>query len=282
VWCAAGGGRFTIESIISIIKTSRIAELVDHRRLILPELCASGINMFDLKRRTGWVGVFGPVEASSIPQFLQTRRKTEAMTRITFTIKERLEMAVAMWGSLSLRFTLFPGLIFGWRASLWFILVVALLSLGVSLGCFILPGKTFVQRAGFLGLLGILLTLGGLIYMQQATPFEVSKWIALIGFASFLTGTSFPSYSPYWPCGYSKLFYGSCDLELTVIEEQCIGCKICDQVCPVECFALTEQRKMTFVNPEVCIGCGACLIQCPTNAIINEVAEDHLRQVVCG
>jgi NAD-dependent dihydropyrimidine dehydrogenase PreA subunit len=238
--------------------------------------------MFDLKRRTGWVGVFGPVEARSVPEFLQTRHKTEEMTRVTFTVKERLEMAVAMWGSLSLRFTLFPGLIFGWRASLWFILVVALLSLGVSLGCFILPGKTFVQKAGSIALPGIAFMLGALLYLHQATPFEVSKWIGMIGFASFLAGTSFPSYSPYWPCGYSKLFYGSCDLELTVIEEQCIGCKICDQVCPVECFALTEQRKMTFVNPEVCIGCGACLIQCPTDAIVNEVAVDHLRQVACG
>jgi NAD-dependent dihydropyrimidine dehydrogenase PreA subunit len=282
VWCAAGGGRFTIDSIISILKTSRVAELVDHRRLLLPQLCANGINMFELKRRTGWTGVFGPVRAADVPEYLQTRRKTEQMTRMTFTIRERLEMATAMWASLSLRYTLFPCLILGLMIAPWFILVLALLSLGVSLGCFVLPGKTFVQKAGFLGLLGVIGLLGVTVSAGNGTALLMVKWVPLFGFASFLVGTAFPSYSPYWPCGYSKLFYGSCDLDLSIREEQCIGCKICDQVCPVECFSLTERRKMFFANPEICVGCGACVIQCPTDAIINEVAEDHLRQTASG
>lgn len=282
VWCAAGGGRFSIDSIISIIKTSRIAEIVDHRRLLLPELSASGINMFDLKRRAGWIGIFGPVEIEDVPEFLKTKHKTETMTRVTFTVLQRLEMAVAMWGSLTLRFTLFPALIFGWRAGLWFGLTVALFSLAISLGCFVVPGKTFVQKSGVLALIGYAVTLGILSYLDQATPFEAVKWATLIGFASFLAGTAFPSYSPYWPCGYSKLFYGSCDLQLEVIETQCIGCGVCDNVCPVECFALTDQKKMEFVNPKVCVGCGACVLQCPTDAIINEVAEEHLRQATCS
>ena len=96
VWCAAGGDRFHIDSIISIQKTSRIAELVDHRRLILPQLCANGINLFEAHRGTRWTVVFGPVEAADLPEFLTTRKRTEAMVRVAFTVKERLEMAVAM------------------------------------------------------------------------------------------------------------------------------------------------------------------------------------------
>src|SRR5215469_7135883 len=106
VWCAAGGGRFTVDSIISILKTSRIAELVDHRRLILPELSANGVNMFEVRRRTGWSSVFGPVDAADIPEFLTNRRRTEKMMRVSYGVRERLEMAVAMWGSLSLRYTI--------------------------------------------------------------------------------------------------------------------------------------------------------------------------------
>jgi Pyruvate/2-oxoacid:ferredoxin oxidoreductase delta subunit len=282
VWCAAGGGRFTVESIISILKTTRIAEQVDHRRLVLPELCANGINIFELRRRTGWGAVFGPVEASDLPEYLRTWRKPQAMMRVRFSVMERLEMATAMWGSLSLRYTLFPALLFGWRAAPWFVLLLAFFSVGISLGCFVLPGKTFVQKAGVLALPVILGFIAVIAFLGHATWFFAAEWTLLPGAAAFLTGTAFPSYSPLWPCGYSKLFYGASDLKLAILEEQCIGCKICDLVCPTECFSPGENHKMLFVSPDLCVGCGACVMQCPTEAIINEVASDHRLQTACG
>jgi len=282
VWCAATGGRFSIANVISILKTSRIGELVSHRRLILPQLSATGINIFELRKRSGWSAVFGPVRAEDIPEYLATRRRAESMIRVSFTVTERLEMATAMWGSLCLRYTLFPCLIFGWGIAPWFLVIVGILSVGVALGCFKLPGKTFVQKAGFLGLLGIVALVATLLFPWHPTTLFIIKGVVLAALASFLAGTAFPSYSPLWPCGYSKLFYGACDLRLTVIEEQCIGCKICDLVCPVECFSLTENRKMIFADAEICVGCGACLIQCPTDAIINEVASEHRIQTAHG
>ncbi len=282
VWCAASGGRFSIESVISILKTTRIGELVDHRRLILPELCATGINLFELRRRTGWAGVFGPVEAADVPEYLRTRRKPQAMMRVSFDRKQRLEMAAAMWGSLSLRYTLFPCLAFGWRIAPWFVLLLALFCSGIALGCFVLPGKTFVQKAGVLALPGVAGLIAVLAFGGRPELLFVLKWTLLLGLAAFLSGTAFPSYSPLWPCGYSKLFYGACDLKLAVLEERCIGCKLCDLVCPVDCFAASEDRKMLFVNPDLCVGCGACVIQCPTEAIVNQVAEDHRLQTACG
>jgi CO dehydrogenase/acetyl-CoA synthase delta subunit len=43
VWCGAAGGYFTAHQVISILRTSEIGELVDHRRLILPQLSATGV-----------------------------------------------------------------------------------------------------------------------------------------------------------------------------------------------------------------------------------------------
>src|SRR5215469_546039 len=282
VWCAATGGRFTIDSIISVLKTTGIGQLVDHRRLILPQLSATGINIFELRKRSRWSAVFGPVRAEDIPEYLATRRRPESMIRVTFSVQERLEMATAMWGSLSLRYTLFPCLIFGWKTAPWFVLVLAVLSFAIALGCFTLPGKTFVQKAGFLGLPGVMCLVGTLLFPWHPGMFFVIEWTVLTLFASFLVGTAFPSYSPLWACGYSKLFYGACDLRLAVVEDQCIGCRICDLVCPVECFTLTSNRKMIFADPEICVGCGACLIQCPTDAIINEVADEHRLETAHG
>jgi ubiquinone/menaquinone biosynthesis C-methylase UbiE/NAD-dependent dihydropyrimidine dehydrogenase PreA subunit len=280
VWCAAGGGRFSIDSIISILKTSRVAELVDHRRLILPQLCANGINLFDVRRRTGWSAVFGPVSADDIPAYLEGRRRTEPMMRVTYTVKERLEMAVAMWGSLSLRYTIFPVLIFGFGIAPWFVLILAVLAALISLGCYAIPGKTFVQKAGVLFLsISLVVVLSQLLGEGRFTAFGLRSILLLLA-AAYLVGSSYPSYTPLWQCGYSKLFYGFPNLRLEIIEERCIGCKLCDQVCPVECFSLKD-HKMAFSQPDLCEGCMACLVQCPTDAIINQVADEHQRLSQC-
>ena len=282
VWCAAGGGRFTVDSIISILKTTRIAELVEHRRLILPQLCANGLNMFEVRRRTGWSAVFGPLDAIHIPEYLERRRRSEKMMRVTFHIGERLEVAAAMWGSLSLRYSVFPALILGLATVPWFVLGLAVMAATLSLGCFTIPGKTFVQKAGLAFFLpGSALIVGSQWYLTGTVTFASLQWIGLLLFGSYLVGSSYPSYTPLWQCGYSTLFYGFPHLELAIIEESCIGCKLCDQVCPVECFSSTEDHKMIFSNPDLCEGCQACLVQCPTDAIINEVADEHQRLSQC-
>ena len=199
VWCAASGGRFTIESIISILKTTRIGELVDHRRLILPQLCATGINLFELRRRTGWAGVFGPVQAEDVPEYLRTRRKPEAMMRVPFALRERLEMAIAMWGSLTLRYTLFPCIVFGWRIAPGFALLLALMCLGVSLGCFVLPGKTFVQKAGFVALPVIVGLIGSLVFLGQGRRCRSSSGLCSWDWRLFWQGLPFPVTRPFGP-----------------------------------------------------------------------------------
>jgi NAD-dependent dihydropyrimidine dehydrogenase PreA subunit len=281
VWCAAGDGRFSVDSIVAILKTSRVGELVDHRRLILPELCANGINMFEVRRRTGWTAVFGPARAEDVAEYLQHRKKSEAMVRVTFTHPERLEMAIAMWGSLSLRYTLFPALVFGWWVVPWFLSLVAVVSAVVSHGCFALPGKTFVQKAGVVSL-ALVAALGAGAAVGALSASVAAVLSGLSFFVAFLVGSAFPGYSPYWQCSYSKVFFGFPDLQLSVVEEGCIGCKLCWEVCPVDCFAPTDRHTYALVNPDLCEGCMACVIQCPTDTIINEVAAHHREETAHG
>ena len=96
VWCGAAGGYFTAHQVISILRTSGVGELVDHRRLILPQLSATGVERKLVEERTGWKVVFGPVYASDIPAYLANRKKTEAMRQARFPLSARLEMA-AVW-----------------------------------------------------------------------------------------------------------------------------------------------------------------------------------------
>ena len=49
---------------------------------------------------------------------------------------------------------------------------------------------------------------------------------------------------------------------------QCIGCKRCYQICPMDVFVIDEEIKMPRVEyEEDCWFCGICFIECPQRAI---------------
>ncbi|MDD5711132.1 MAG: mercury methylation corrinoid protein HgcA [Smithellaceae bacterium] len=90
VWCAAGKGTFGTEELARRIGTSRLAEIVSHRDLILPQLAGPGVAAHLVRKLTGFKCHFGPIEARDIPAYLDTGlRATERMRRKTFTLKER-------------------------------------------------------------------------------------------------------------------------------------------------------------------------------------------------
>ncbi|MBU1182176.1 MAG: hypothetical protein KKF00_08465, partial [Proteobacteria bacterium] len=91
VWCAAGKGLFSTEEVIKWVKASGIDKIVSHRELILPQLSATGVSAIDVKKRSGFKVVWGPVRANDIKKFLDAGMKAdEPMRRVTFTILERL------------------------------------------------------------------------------------------------------------------------------------------------------------------------------------------------
>ncbi len=53
----------------------------------------------------------------------------------------------------------------------------------------------------------------------------------------------------------------------TVNEEQCSGCRICNNVCPFNAILFHEDRMVSEVNPALCQGCGTCVAACPAGAI---------------
>lgn len=90
VWCAAGKKTFSTEEVAYQVHNSRLAEIVRHRQLILPQLAAVGVAAGGLKRACGFTGTFGPVQARDIPAFLKRDRTAdEAMRTVTFGIGER-------------------------------------------------------------------------------------------------------------------------------------------------------------------------------------------------
>lgn len=93
VWCAAGKGTFGTCELVRRIEESRLGEVVAHRKLVVPQLGATGIAVHEVKSRSGFRVVYGPIRAADLPEFLGDRmRATEAMRRVTFTLGERAEL----------------------------------------------------------------------------------------------------------------------------------------------------------------------------------------------
>ena len=53
---------------------------------------------------------------------------------------------------------------------------------------------------------------------------------------------------------------------LKLYTEKCIGCKLCESVCPHRVLKIIE-GKASIIDKEKCMECGACKSNCPTNAI---------------
>ena len=54
--------------------------------------------------------------------------------------------------------------------------------------------------------------------------------------------------------------------KITINEEKCKGCGLCQKHCPVDAIE-GEKREIRTINQEKCIKCGTCLTSCPFHAI---------------
>jgi len=172
VWCAAGKKTFSTDELVHRIEASSLARVTPRRELILPQLGATGVCARELRRRTGFSVLWGPIRASDLPGFLAAgQQATPAMRRASFTFSERLVLApvelylfrkTALWLALCLLLLSALGLdVFTW-ATLWqrWLWTLTALGAGVLGGAVLLPallpwipGRAFAWKGALLGLL---------------------------------------------------------------------------------------------------------------------------------
>jgi len=94
VWCAAGKGTFGTDEAVRRIDAARLSQVVSHNVVVLPQLGAPGVCAPDVKRRSGFRVVWGPVRAADLPAFLGAgMRATDEMRRVRFPLRDRLVLA---------------------------------------------------------------------------------------------------------------------------------------------------------------------------------------------
>jgi heterodisulfide reductase subunit A len=53
----------------------------------------------------------------------------------------------------------------------------------------------------------------------------------------------------------------------TINQDQCSGCRICNNLCPFSAILFHEDKMVSEVNLALCQGCGTCVAACPAGAI---------------
>ncbi len=212
VWCAAGKGTFGTSEIVKRIEATGLEKIVSHRKLIVPQLGATGVAAHEVKRLSGFAVTYGPVRASDIKTFIEGGMKaSREMRRVTFPLLDRAKLVPAeVVGSLkyllggAVAFLVLSGLSRSGYSSRLLLdiglpstlnLAIAYVA-GTGLGLALLPwlpGRAFSLKGLVLGLaLSVVLYFAGL---TGGRLLEAAAWTLLVSVAcSFivlnLTGTS--------------------------------------------------------------------------------------------
>ena len=151
VWCAAGKGTFGTQELVQRIQASGLDRVVDHRRLILPQLGAPGVAAHQVKKLARFEVIYGPIRAVDLPAFMDNGHKaTSAMRRKAFPLGERAVLIPVEFVS----------------AFKWFLVIaLSFLILGGLLG-----KEGFLESALDHGLLAVLALFGALIAGAVLTP----------------------------------------------------------------------------------------------------------------
>lgn len=278
VWCAATGGLLTNHDVVSVLKTSGVENLVDHRRVILPQLAATGIEDKIVHRKTGWQVIWGPVNATSIPAFLSgNMRKTVEMSTVNFPWLQRLEMAVAWAFPLSLLSLLVLPF---WRAGALPLLALVWgwsLLIFLSFPLYESRLQKTAKNVGFIffdfGKQGFPLMLWGLFmvsligYTLLTGHFSWAltfRWGLSALMVVLLLGLDLMGSTPTYKSGLHEDRL----LRIELDAEHCKGAGLCEQVCPTNVFEVDQERHLALLpRRDQCVQCGACIVQCPFDAL---------------
>ena len=238
VWCAAGKGTFGTEELVRRIQGHGLAQRVNQRELILPQLSGPGIAAHQVKKLSGFKVIYGPIRALDIPAFLENGLKaTMEMRRKSFHLWERIvlipvELVSALkWyliiaplffllGGLGGNTTFWQGLLHDGLFSV--IAMLCALATGAVLTPILLPwipGRAFSLKGLILGLVmaGILTSFRGGTLATWADRLEYISWFFLVPSVAAYLAMNFTGASTYTSLsGVRKEMKWAVPLEITL------------------------------------------------------------------
>jgi acetyl-CoA decarbonylase/synthase complex subunit gamma len=218
VWCSAGKGTFGTMELVGRIESTGLANLVSHRELILPQLAGPGVAAHEVKKKSGFKVIYGPIQAKDLPAFLDSGlRATPEMRLKTFTVWERLVLIpVELMNVVKAGLIIFPVMFFlaylgklgdgPTNALNHGLFSVAALLMAIVAGAVLtplllpwLPGRAFSVKGLTLGLLADFMIVA--LCLNELTTWtgrlEILAWLLLIPALSTYLAMNFTGASTY-------------------------------------------------------------------------------------
>jgi hypothetical protein len=194
VWCAAGKGTFGTEELVKRIEKTFLHRVVNHRKLILPQLGAAGVSAHLVKKQSGFTVEYGPVRAQDLPTYLRTGAETDEMRQVEFNLKDRLILIPVEVVSVLLPLLFAAVLFYFFDGLLFSVGVITAILAGVILFPLLLPWlpTSNFSTKGFIlgGLISLPLVIFKLISISEISLWQKAGW-GLAYLAIYPSVTSF-------------------------------------------------------------------------------------------
>lgn len=254
IWCSSLAGHFSTDDIINAIRLTRLAEKVNHSKIILPQLCASNISPGQIKKETGFVSQFGPLSIKNISRYMEDHKNRD-IRKATFNLNQRLEMAVG--SPLMLAALLI--IIYNFIDLTHLLVVIPMIYVWSILHAVIFPFRPIKPVIPWSLVVGaIVYGINHLLFIDFVLP---GNNIAISLGAAYVVN-EFTGWSPLLK--YAIIPYHKAQIEIN--RDLCIGCYRCIEVCPRGVYEF-ENKKSVVANLNACILCKSCFSQCPSGAI---------------
>ncbi|MDD2269857.1 MAG: 4Fe-4S binding protein [Eubacteriales bacterium] len=125
-------------------------------------------------------------------------------------------------------------------------------------------------RSGKIGWVTLLLSVGFTIFAQKILHKNIPVlliWLAISVLVTlrYKTSVFHNLICPFGPL--QKVFGKHAIFSERVDKKGCIGCKICEKVCPTESVTVKVEDKKAEINTALCLQCTNCKQVCPKNVI---------------
>jgi hypothetical protein len=202
VWCASGKGTFSSRELMYQMNKWKVKEITGTNKVILPQLGATSMEPYLVRKFMNVDIVYGPVRSSDLKKFISEGKASDEMRKVDFKLKDRIVLTpveilqnTKFWiGTLVIcaLLSITGSEVFGFYKT--FIMAMpTLIGLFMSTIVFhvflpILPGKYFSVKGLLLGLLPATMVLlkPEMVYLKKEYAFMVGYAILILVMTSWI------------------------------------------------------------------------------------------------
>lgn len=288
VWCAAGVGDVNEHKIADAVNAANLHGIVSHRRLILPQLIAVGVDRDALYKECGFRAIWGPASLLDIGAFIANGYETtQQMRLVRFAFRDRVSLVLGQLFNYFVFYLFYflYGSIFGWRLNdrAAFVAVILFYTIAVTAFMQYMPFKYPPSNVLFCSILPFT-ALFAHAFLRSPVPIShLAFQLIATGVITLLICMDMIGSTVYYKStvGHWWITFTNRSLFQPQIIGRCTRCGECLKVCPKGLFSKNSTGGVEIDLTKECCECLACVRQCAAVAIENVTRGCYKHDIKC-